>query len=275
MKYCLIFLTSLLVSINAVAQTFVISGKVSGPVGPLENVWVTEVDINNRSLNSTQTDPQGFFNLKIRGGKTFLRITADGMRRVTQRIGSKRSFNIQMEKAADVDLTDRFSRTNLETNKLVYGISQLQRIRQWTWLEQVNDTLFAISVPVRVNSAVEEYPAGRQMQILDSRGAIMVTCNNMFTEIVQDGTPDSYEAHITAKSNNGNHTTTLAGDSQTDYFCYPRFTISKSDVEYIIDNADNISRFAVDTARGDNYWILYPDKRFGPELQKMINKLLK
>lgn len=275
MKHCLLFLTSLVVCINTVAQTFVISGKVSGPDGPIQDAWVTEVDINNRSLNSTQTDPQGYFNLKVSGGKTFLRITADGMRRVTQRIGTKRRFDIEMYKAAEVDLTDRFSRKNLETNKLLYGISQFQRIRQWTWLEQVNDTLFAISVPVRVNSAVEEYPAGRQMQILDNRGAIMVRCSNMFTELAQEGSPDTYEAHITAKSNNGNHNTTLAGDSQSDYFCYPRFTISKSDVEYIIDNAYNISRFAVDTARGDNYWILYPDKRFGPELQKMVNKLLK
>jgi len=275
MKHCLLFFVSLIISINAVAQTFVISGKVSGPLGPVQDAWVTEVDVNNRSLNSTKTDPQGIFNLKVTGGRTFLRITADGMRRVTQRIGTKRSFNIEMDKAAEVDLSDRFSRTNLETTKLLYGISQMQRIRQWTWVEQVNDTLFAISVPVRVNSAVEEYPAGRQMQILDARGAIMATCSNMFTEIAQEGAPDTYEAHVTAKSNNGNHNTSLAGDTQTDYFCYPRFAVSKSEVELIIDNADNISRFAVDTARGDNYWILYPDKRFGPELQKIINKLLK
>ena len=275
MKHCLLILTSFIFSIDVVAQAFIVSGKVSGPAGPIQNAWIAEVDNNNRSLNSTKTDPQGLFNLKVSGGRTFLRITADGMRRITHRIGSKRSFNTQMDKAAEVDLSDRFSRSNIETTKLLYGISQLQRISQWTWIEIVNDTLFAISVPVRVNSAVEEYPAGRQMQILDARGAIMATCNNMFTEIAQEGAPDTYEAHITAKSNNGNRNSSLAADTQSDYFCYPRFTISKTQMEYIIDNADNISRFAVDTARGDNYWILYPDKRFGPELQKIINKLLK
>ncbi len=275
MKHCLLILTSFIFSIDVVAQAFIVSGKVSGPAGPIQNAWIAEVDNNNRSLNSTKTDPQGLFNLKVSGGRTFLRITADGMRRITHRIGSKRSFNIQMDKAAKVDLSDRFSRSNMETTKLLYGISQMQRISQWTWIELVNDTLFAISVPVRVNSAVEEYPAGRQMQILDARGAIMATCNNMFTEIAQEGAPDTYEAHITAKSNNGNRNSSLAADTQSDYFCYPRFTISKTQMEYIIDNADNISRFAVDTARGDNYWILYPDKRFGPELQKIINKLLK
>lgn len=279
MKKYLFFLASLVISINAVAQTFVVSGKVSGPAGPIQDAWVTEVDINNRSLNSTKTDPQGFFNLKVSGGRTFLRITAEGMRRVTQRIGNKHSFNIEMDKAADIDLSDRFSRNYHETNKLLYGISHMQRIQQWSCLEQINDTLFALSVPVRVNNGVEDYPAGRQMQILDGRGAIMTTCVNLFTELPKEGSPDSNESHIyifnRIYSNNGNHSTSLTGDQQSDYFCYPRFTISKSELEYIIDNADNISRFAVDTARGDNYWILYPDRRFGHEMQKMLNKLLK
>lgn len=260
---------------NVSAQSVIVSGSVAGPEGPVEEAWVAEIDVNNRTLNSARTDHQGLFTLNIKGGRTSLRVTAPGMRRVTQRIGSKRSFRIVMEKAAEVDLTDRFSRAGTETTKLLYGISQMHRIQQLTWLEQVNDTLFAISVPVRVSSGVEEYPAGRQMQILDGRGAIMATCSNMFTEIAQEGLPDSYEAHVQVKSNNGNLNSSLAADVNSDYFCYPRFQISKADIEYIIDHADDISRFAVDTSRGNNYWILYPDKQFGRELQKMVNKLMK
>lgn len=277
MKYYFVLISTMLVAgcLGVSAQSLIVSGSVAGPDGPVSDAWVAEVDVNNRTLNSACTDTQGLFTLKVKGGRTYLRITAPGMQRITQKIGSKRSFKVVMEKAPEVDLTDRFSRANVETTKLLYGISQMHRISQWTWLEQVNDTLFAISVPVRVSSGVEEYPAGRQMQILDGRGAIMVTCSNMFTEIAYEGTPDTYEAHVQVKSNNGNINSTLSGDVDRDYFCYPRFLISKTDIEYVIDHADDISRFAVDTSRGNNYWILYPDRQFGPELQKMVNKLMK
>lgn len=43
----------------------------------------------------------------------------------------------------------------------------------------------------------------------------------------------------------------------------------------MIDHASELACFAVDTSRGDNFWMYYPSTTFGKELQKILNKMLK
>lgn len=258
----LLFMLALL----AHCQTNNIHGKVMHRGKPLPKANVKEIDINHRVINQTHTDNNGYFTLTVSGGKTSVRVTANGMKKFTHKIGNRTAWEISLEEEEDTG-NDKV-RSRHETTKLLAGHSQGRIIPQLTWVEHINDSTFCLVIPVRVSNGVEEYPQGRKVVVQDYNGRIIAIGTCLEQAIPEEGMPESYDPYVFSNINN-------QSDESNDYFCYPRFVFSKTDLEHLIDHSTELACFAVDTAKGDNYWMYYKSTNFAKELQKILNRMLK
>lgn len=275
MKKIIILTLALMLScIQAIAQKNQVYGKVMFNGEPLENANVMEVDANHRMLNQTQTDASGFFTLFVTGDKTSIRVTCNGMKKFTQKIGTQKSWNIELKEDTDT-LSNRKVKSKHETKKLLVGHLQGRVVPQLTWVEQLTDSTFCLIIPIRVFSGVEEYPKGRRLVVQDYNSHAVAIGTNIEAAMPEEGAPESWDPFVRTSSNNSADNSSQFTSNDNDFFCYPRFLFSRRDLEYIIDNSNSIACFAVDTSRGDNYWIYYMSKSFSKEMQKILNKMLK
>lgn len=271
------FITTLIVafiSTMTYAQGLNIHGRVLHENEPLVKANVVEMDANHRIINQTLTDEAGYFNLNVTGGKTSVRVTYNGMRRFTRKIGTKTVWDIELEKESPSDSKKKV-KSRHETSKLLVGHLQGRAVPQLTWIEQLTDTTFCLIIPVRVYNAVEEYPIGRKVTVQDYNGRIVATGNCIEEAIPEEGAPQSWDPFIRTSSNNSSDNNSQFTTNDRDYFCYPRFLFKKTELEYMIDHSQELACFAVDTSRGDNYWMYYTGKNFAKEMQKILNKMLK
>lgn len=259
--------------IMAYAQGLKIHGRVTHEGSPLPNANVVEIDANHRVINQTQTDAAGYFTLTVSGEKTSVRVTFNGMRKYTHKIGTRTTWKISLDKETNMHVGKVQSR--YETTKLFVGHLQGRVIPQIAWLEQLTDTTFCIVIPVRASNGVEEYPKGRRMQVQNYNGHIMASGVSIEETIPEEGVPQSYDPYIRTSTNNSADNLSQFTTDDRDYYCYPRFLFTKSDLEYLIDHTTELACFAVDTAKGDNYWLYYKGKNFAKELQKILNKMLR
>lgn len=275
MKKIIILTLALMLScIQAIAQKNQVYGKVMFNGEPLENANVMEVDANHRMLNQTQTDASGFFTLFVTGEKTSIRVTYNGMKKFTQKIGTQKSWEIELKEDTDT-LSNRKVKSKHETKKLLVGHLQGRVVPQLTWVEQLTDSTFCLIIPIRVFSGVEEYPKGRRLVVQDYNSHAVAIGTNIEAAMPEEGAPESWDPFVRTSSNNSADNNSQFTSNDNDFFCYPRFLFSRRDLEYIIDNSNSIACFAVDTSRGDNYWIYYMSKSFPKEMQKILNKMLK
>lgn len=93
-----------LTSTAALAQDQVqmVTGTVSDAMGPVMMATVVEIDPSNRIVSSTQTDINGNFSLKVKGGKNKLRISFVGLKSQTLAIKAS-PYNITLQDAATLD----------------------------------------------------------------------------------------------------------------------------------------------------------------------------
>lgn len=267
-------LTLILSCIQASAQKNQIYGKVVFNGEPIENACVMELDANHRMLNQTQTDASGFFTLPVSGDKTSIRVTYNGMKRFTQKIGTRKSWDIELEEDTDTE-SKRKVKDKHETKKLIVGHLQGRVIPQLTWVEQLTDSTFCIIIPIRVFSGVEEYPKGRRLVVQNYNSHAMAIGTNIENAMPEEGAPESWDPFVRTSTNNSTDNNSQFTTNDRDYFCYPRFLFSRRDLEYLIDHSKEIACFAADTSRGDNYWTYYMSKSFPKEMQKILNKMLK
>ena len=255
------------------AQVTQIHGQVMHNNEPLAKANVVEIDANHRVINQTLTDAAGYFMLTVSGEKTSVRVTFNGMRKYTHKIGTRTTWKISLDKETNMHVGKVQSR--YETTKLFVGHLQGRVIPQIAWLEQLTDTTFCIVIPVRASNGVEEYPKGRRMQVQNYNGHIMASGVCIEETIPEEGVPQSYDPYIRTSTNNSADNLSQFTTDNRDYYCYPRFLFTKSDLEYLIDHSTELACFAVDTAKGDNYWLYYKGKNFAKELQKILNKMLR
>lgn len=270
----IISLTLAFVSIITYAQGLKIHGRVLHEKEPLAKANVVEMDANHRIINHTLTDAAGYFTLNVTGGKTSVRVTYNGMRKFTRKIGNKTVWEIVLEKES-LSESKKKVKSRHETSKLLVGHLQGRSIPQLTWLEHLTDTTFCLIIPVRVFSAVEEYPMGRKVTVQDYNGRIVAVGNCIEDAVPEEGVPESWDPYIRTSSNNSANNNSQFTTNDRDYFCYPRFMFTKTELEYMIDHSQDLACFAVDTSRGDNYWMYYAGKHFAKEIQKILNKMLK
>ncbi len=80
------------------AQITSVHGTVSDDMGPLMGATVCEIDVNGRIIESTITDMNGNFTMKVRNPKDKIRISYVGMKTLTLPI-NKTTFNLTMNSA--------------------------------------------------------------------------------------------------------------------------------------------------------------------------------
>ncbi len=233
-----------------------------------------EMDGNHRVLNQTFSNHEGRFVLRVTGTKTSLRVTARGMRRFTQKIGGNTKWQIELkaDNSPDDGITPRMRQ---ETTKLLVGRMGNRAIPQITWVEQLTDSTYTLIVPVRMPSLVEEYPKGRKLTITNFNGHTVAMGECIAQALPEEGLPQSWDPYVHVSSGTSADNSTALTTNDRNYFAYPRFLFTKEQLEYLIDHSSELACFAVDTSRGDNYWMLYPSTSFSRQLQKILNKMLK
>jgi hypothetical protein len=84
------------------AQLKQIHGRVLHKDEPLAKANVMELNANHRIINQTHTDANGYFTLKVSGEKTSVRVTYNGMRKYTHKIGTRTKWEISLDKEKDM-----------------------------------------------------------------------------------------------------------------------------------------------------------------------------
>ena len=103
----------------------------------------------------------------------------------------------------------------------------------------------------------------------------MATAINIETVTPEIGLPENETNFLSDKFNNPNNDEYSDSGNTNDYYVYPRFLLTKTDLEYLIDHSEEISVFCIDNAKGNNYWMYYTSRHFAKELQKILNRMLK
>lgn len=267
-------LACIICAATASAQHMQLQGTVMHDGAPLAGATVMEIDNNHRILNQTYTDNDGHFSMKTTGGKTSLRVTAAGMYRFTQKIGNNTNWTVKLKKDEHADAPNK-AKARYETQKLLVGRLNNRPVPQLTWVEQLTDTTFTLVLPVRMPTMVEEYPSGRKLTVTDFNGHVVALGECIEQATPEEGTPKSWDPFLQPANNNSVENESPFTTNDRDYFAYPRFSVTKTELEYLIDHSAELACFAVDTARGDNYWLYYPSTTFARELQKILNRMLK
>ncbi|MCR5851140.1 MAG: carboxypeptidase-like regulatory domain-containing protein [Bacteroidaceae bacterium] len=259
MKHYILFLM-LLCQATAWAQRQNVSGTVKGPDGAIAKVSVREIDSDHRIFNHTTTDQNGLFSFQVRDAQHSLQFYAPGYRTFSHKMLGEKLFSVTMEK--------RRTSPYVTTAKVILGSEQLfcghyygEIVRQQAWMEKMCDTLYTIILPVEMVRIVDEYPAGRQLIVLDELGRQVMTCENVVDVYPLRESPDKINQTRLAQSYTG--TDRIPGGTEDDMkiYAYPHFQISKSQLEMLCKKPELLGRLAVDTYRADNYWNFFPTEK--------------
>ena len=267
-------IASLMMAISAGAQSLRLHGRVIHEGQPVANAHVTEINSSYRVINQAVTDKSGYFTMPASGEKTYIRVTSHGMKRFTRKIGKQYSWEINMQKESDAYLEQKV-KSSIESTKLLVGFAHGRELPQLVWVEHLTDTTFALVVPVKTNTLVEQYPTGRKIVVQNINSRIIATATNIENVSPEEGLPETYTPFLSDKFNNPYNDEFSSSGNTSDYYAYPRFLFTKNDLEYLIDHSKEISVFCIDNAEGDNYWRYYTSRHFAKELQKILKNLLK
>ncbi len=275
MKHNIVALLLLFGAVSTIsAQKLQVQGYVLHDGTPVAHAKITEINADHRILNQTYSNEDGRFALNITGDRTSLRVTAPGMRKFTQKIGRNTIWEINLKEEKTPQAPNKVV-SRQESKKLFVGHLNNRPIPQLSWVEQLTDTTFTLVVPVRMPTMVEEYPIGRKLTVTDFNGHVVAIGTCIEQAVPEEGLPQSWDPYVRTSSNNSADNISPFTTNDRDYFSYPRFVFTKTELEYMIDHSTELACFAVDTSRGDNYWIYYPATTFARELQKILNRMLK
>lgn len=119
----------LLCSVVAMAQITSVHGTVSDDFGPLMGASVCEVDANGRIIESTITDMNGNFTMKVKNPKNKLRISFVGMKTQTFKF-DKTTYEVQMESSTTLKEVTVRSKKRMQGNSLPIPEREVSFARQ-------------------------------------------------------------------------------------------------------------------------------------------------
>lgn len=255
----------------------VVSGMVSDGEKPLAGVAVNEIDTNGRILSSTVTNDAGLYNLIVKHRNGALRLNLKGYVPHVERMIGRKKIDIVLTKGNSLVEEDiLYSKHKVEESyKLLYGHNGARNISQLISIEMLNDTLFALIVPIQSTNLSASYPAGRMLMFVDALDNPFLIARNAVEVYSISGSPEDLGETVIARYYTGSDYTPGQFSASTPIFQYPRFIFSIRELEMLLEHEAEIYRVLIDTAEGDNYWILYPHNNFGREIQKRIAKLRK
>lgn len=264
----------LLLSVSLLAQRQNVSGQIIGPDGSIPNVSVREVDANRRVYNHTRADKNGFFSFTVRDARHSLQFFAHGYRTLTHKMLGNKSFRVTMEPRRTSPFIGN-EKLLLKSDRLFCGIYMGTEVRQMAWVEQLNDTLFTLILPVRMELVIDEYPAGRQLLVLSGMNQQVMRWENVVDAYPIDVAPHDIHDHHLAQSYFGSDRLLNGQEDNTPLYAYPHFQFTKADLEYLIEHPNSLQRLAVDTYKADNYWNLYATDQTVSLLKKVLEKASK
>lgn len=263
-------LSLLLLAVSATAQQQNVSGKVSNKEGAIANVSVREIDGNRRIFNHTKTDENGIFSFKVKDAQHHLQFYAPGYRTLTHKMLGQHSFNVTLEQRR---LSPYISREKilLKSKKMICGHYLGDNVNINSWIGQLADTLYTLVLPISVSSMVDEYPAGRTLLVLGDYDRQMMMLENVVDAYPVAGDPDEMTDRQLTKSSTGVDKTPGVVE-QENLYCYPRFQLTGTQMQYLIDHSAEVKRIVVDTYRADNYWNYFPAESLHDMLEKALQK---
>ena len=113
----IIMTLALLLTATASAQIASVHGTVSDDMGPLMGATVCEIDATGRIINSTVTDLNGNFTMKVKNEKDKIRFTYVGMKAQILSI-NRTTFNINMSSATQIKEVVVKSKKRMQGNAL-------------------------------------------------------------------------------------------------------------------------------------------------------------
>jgi len=269
-------LTSLLLLLSASlpAQRQNVSGRIVGPDGPIPNVSVSEVDVHHRVYNHTTADKNGLFSFRVRDAQHSLQFFAPGYRTFTHKMLGLSSFKVNLEPRRISPLVGN-ERLVLKSDRLFVGIYMGTEVKQMAWVEQLNDTLFTLILPVKVDKVIDEYPAGRTLLVLSDMDRLLMQWENVVDAYPLDVSPYEAREYHLAQSYFGADRLLSGQEDNIPLYAYPHFQFTKADLEYLIEHPNALRRLAVDTYKADNYWNLYPTDKTIEMLSQVLESTKK
>jgi hypothetical protein len=261
----------LLLAIPLLAQRQNVSGQISGPNGRIPNVSVREVDANHRIYNHTVADQNGLFSFYVRDAQHSLQFFAPGYRMFTHKMLGQKSFRVTLEPRRTSPYIGS-ERLVLKSNRLFCGIYMGQEVRQMAWIEQMNDTLYTLILPVKMDKVIDEYPAGRTLLVLSDNDRQLMLWENVVDAYPLDVAPHEANDYHLAQSYYGGDRLLNGQEENTELYAYPHFQFTKADLEYLVNNPNALRRLAMDTYKADNYWNLYPTDQTIELLKQVLQK---
>ena len=266
-----LFLLILFCCATVWAQQQNVSGVVKGPDGIIAKVSVREIDNNHRIFNHTTTDRNGLFSFVVRDAQHSLQFFAPGYRTFAHKMLGEKSFKVTMERRR----TSQFAATAkviLRSDKLFCGHYQGSVVRQQAWIEKMSDEFFGIILPIEMERPVDEYPAGRQLIVLDESDRQVMVFDNVVDAYPIAGDPDDVSQSCLAQSYGGSFYMPGTGDEEKRLYAYPHFLVSRTQLKQLLGLLNPTCRFVADTYRADNYWNFFPTDKTLDLFQKALDK---
>ena len=139
----MIFALMATMAVNAQTQTPITSvhGSVSDDMGPLMGATVCEIDGNGRIIESTITDLNGNFTMRVRNPKDRIRFSYVGMKTITQAI-NKTTFKISMQSATQLKEVTIKSQRRVNGNGLPIPQREVANATQTFSMKEVEGMAF-------------------------------------------------------------------------------------------------------------------------------------
>ena len=128
-------------AVNAQAPITSVHGSVSDDMGPLMGATVCEIDGNGRIIESTITDLNGNFTMRVRNQKDRIRFSYVGMKTITQAI-NKTTFKIQMQSATQLKEVTIKSQRRVNGNGLPIPQREVANATQTFSMKEVEGMAF-------------------------------------------------------------------------------------------------------------------------------------
>ena len=190
MKKIVFILIAVLIPAITSAQSGTVSGKVINVQGKgVANASVRELDHNKRVINHTEADANGIFTFKVRDKQHSIQVIAPGYRKITHKMLGHSRVNVTLQERRKSPLAGN-EKIILRSDELFCGKYQNENVKQWAWIEQVNDTLFTLILPIRTHTLIDEYPQGRTLTLLSTFDHQLMQWSNVVDAYPVAGTPE-------------------------------------------------------------------------------------
>lgn len=274
----LFFLTLLLlIPLSSQAQKN-LSGRVEDDEGPVAQANVTELDKNYRIVSQTITDKDGYYTMPLHSAKDIIKISTPHHRIFAEEIDGRKHISVLLIRSTPIEGSELLLRPCPYANsfKLLYGHNGSRNVPQHIYVEMLCDTLFSLIIPVRALNIAEQYPAENTLHFVDATDRHLMSGVNPLPSNPLSGHPDNIDFNAEMRNRFRMRIGTESYDSDADlYYCYPEFVFSTRRLEHLLQNESLISRILIETARKDNFWVLYPYPEFGNELTRILERLKK